>query len=89
MVGSPATAAPVPGTAASAAVVRGAVPTAANPLPSVDPVGDPASLSVVVNKSRPLNPVSYAPGDLVNARGSGQYLRAEAAAWLKREGSAA
>ncbi|WOH18274.1 M15 family metallopeptidase [Paenarthrobacter sp. GOM3] len=59
-----------------------AVPGAANPLPSVDPLGDPAGLSVLVNKSRPLNPARYAPGDLVNARGSGQYLRAEAAAWL-------
>lgn len=62
--------------------VAAAVPAAANPLPGVDPLGDPAGLSVLVNKSRPLNPASYAPGDLVNARGSGQYLRAEAAAWL-------
>ncbi|MCR1161476.1 M15 family metallopeptidase [Paenarthrobacter sp. UW852] len=62
--------------------VAAAVPAAANPLPGVVPLGDPAGLSVLVNKSRPLNPASYAPGDLVNARGSGQYLRAEAAAWL-------
>ncbi|WP_043470741.1 M15 family metallopeptidase [Arthrobacter sp. Rue61a] len=81
---APATAAPTQAvtTTAPAAVAQTAVPTTANPLPSVDPVGDPANLSVLVNKSRPLNPVSYAPGDLVNARGSGQYLRAEAAAWL-------
>lgn len=67
---------------ATAAVVNALVPSAANPLPALDPVGDPANQSVLVNKARPLNPVTYAPGDLVNARGSGQYLRAQAAAWL-------
>ncbi|MGO4435734.1 D-alanyl-D-alanine carboxypeptidase family protein [Paenarthrobacter sp. RAF9] len=65
----------VPATAA-------AVPVTVNPLPSVDPISDPTNYSVLVNKSRPLNPASYAPSDLVNARGSGQYMRAEAAAWL-------
>ncbi|TVU63904.1 M15 family metallopeptidase [Paenarthrobacter nitroguajacolicus] len=69
-------------TVAKAAVAKAAVPTTANPLPSVDPIGNPASISVLVNKSRPLNPASYAPNDLINARGSGQYMRAEAAAWL-------
>lgn len=40
---------------------------------------DPASLWVVVNKQRPLNPLDYAPADLV-AVGNGQQLRADAAA---------
>jgi len=66
----------------NAAAVKAQVPSTANPLPGLDPAGDPANLSVLVNKSRPLNPATYAPADLVNARGSGQYLRAEAAAWL-------
>ena len=95
VVGSAAFAAPASAAPASAAPVSAArsaapaslfaqtaVPATVNPLPSVDPVGDPASFSVLVNKSRPLNPASFAPGDLINARGSGQYLRAEAAAWL-------
>ncbi|MDR6438577.1 D-alanyl-D-alanine carboxypeptidase [Paenarthrobacter nicotinovorans] len=75
----------VPATAApplASTPAKTAVPTTVNPLPSVDPIGDPASFSVLVNKSRPLNPASYAPSDLINARGSGQYMRAEAAAWL-------
>lgn len=39
---------------------------------------DPASMWVVVDKRRPLNPRSYAPTDLT-AVGNGQYLRAAAA----------
>lgn len=83
-----APAGPTPVSAAPAGLVppsfvsQTALPATVNPLPSMDPVGDPASLSVLVNKSRPLNPASYAPDDLINARGSGQYLRSEAAAWL-------
>ncbi|MGP0224334.1 M15 family metallopeptidase [Paenarthrobacter sp. NCHU4564] len=76
---APALAAPAPAVSGAA---KAAVPTTANPLPSVDPIGDPSSFSVLVNKSRPLNPLSYVPHDLINARGSGQYMRAEAAAWL-------
>ena len=72
----------MPNAAPPSSVAKAALPATVNPLPSVDPISDPASFSVLVNKSRPLNPASYAPGDLINARGSGQYLRAEAAAWL-------
>lgn len=44
---------------------------------------DPASLWVVVNKQHPLEPIDYAPADLVSV-GNGQYMRAEAAAALQR-----
>lgn len=44
---------------------------------------DPSSPWVVVNKQHPLNPSQYAPEDLT-AVGSGQYLRAEAAAQLAK-----
>ncbi|WP_084079031.1 M15 family metallopeptidase [Demequina sp. NBRC 110057] len=51
--------------------------------PSVD---DPDSLWVVVNKTRPLDPVEYVPGDLVRVDGvpggSAQRMRAVAAAAL-------
>jgi D-alanyl-D-alanine carboxypeptidase len=43
---------------------------------------DPASIWVVVNKQRPLNPKTYAPADLTSV-GNGQYMRAEAATALK------
>lgn len=39
---------------------------------------DPSSIWVVVNKKRPLNPVSYAPSDLTLV-GGGQQMRKEAA----------
>jgi zinc D-Ala-D-Ala carboxypeptidase len=39
---------------------------------------DPASIWVVVNKNRPLSPLTYAPGDLASIGGS-QQLRKEAA----------
>ncbi|MGH3744849.1 MAG: M15 family metallopeptidase [Mycobacteriales bacterium] len=42
---------------------------------------DPTSRWVVVNKQRPLSPVTYAPGDLQSA-GDGQFMRADAAAAL-------
>ncbi|AMB41820.1 MULTISPECIES: D-alanyl-D-alanine carboxypeptidase family protein [Paenarthrobacter] len=79
---TPARVGATPNSAPPSSVTKAALPATVNPLPSVDPISDPASFSVLVNKSRPLNPASYAPGDLINARGSGQYLRAEAAAWL-------
>lgn len=41
---------------------------------------DPASLDIVVNKSRPLSPVDWAPDDLVPVPGADLPLRAEAAA---------
>lgn len=44
---------------------------------------DPSSLWVVVNKQHPLNPVNYAPTDLVSV-GSGEQMRAEAAASLSK-----
>lgn len=53
-----------------------------NPLPSVDPSPSASSISVLVNKQRPLSPSQYYPSDLANFRGTGQYLRAEAAASL-------
>ncbi len=45
---------------------------------SAHSVSDPASIWVVVNKDRPLNPVSYVPTDLT-AVGNGQFMRREAA----------
>jgi len=51
-------------------------------------IDDPVSSWVVVNKARPLNPVSYAPTDLTNI-GSGHQLRAEAAAALANMQNAA
>lgn len=44
---------------------------------------DPASPWVVVNKQHPLNPINYAPSDLVSV-GNGQQMRAEAAAALNK-----
>lgn len=46
-------------------------------------VDDPASIWVVANKQRPLNPKTYAPTDLVSV-GGGQQLRSEAANALKQ-----
>jgi len=53
-----------------------------NPLPSVDPAPAASSISVLVNKQRPLNPSQYYPSDLVNFRGTGYSLRREAATAL-------
>ena len=44
---------------------------------------DPASIWVIVNKQHPLNPLAYAPTDLVSV-GNGQYMRAEAATALAK-----
>lgn len=44
---------------------------------------DPASIWVVVNKQRPLSPVTYAPGDLTTV-GNGQQMRTEAATALQQ-----
>lgn len=50
-------------------------------------VDDPASITVVVNKQRPLNPISWQPGDLRMPAGipnpNGQPVRAEAATALE------
>lgn len=52
-------------------------------------ITDPASKWIVVNKKRPLSPLSYAPTDLVNV-GGGQSLRAEAAdAFIRMKEAAA
>lgn len=45
-------------------------------------IDDPASIWVVVNKSRPLQPLSFAPDDLVDV-GNGQVIRQAAAAALQ------
>lgn len=45
-------------------------------------VTDPTSIWVVVNKSRPFNPLTYVPNDLVGV-GNGQYIRQEAATAFK------
>lgn len=46
-------------------------------------VDEPASIWIVANKQRPLNPKTYAPNDLV-AVGGGQQLRSEAADALQK-----
>lgn len=51
-------------------------------------INDPASIWVVVNKKRPLNPKTYAPDDLA-AVGNGQYMRSAAATALGKMAAAA
>ncbi len=46
-------------------------------------IDDPSSIWVVVNKSRPLNPIDYTPHDLISV-GNGQVMRKEAADALSR-----
>lgn len=92
LLGTPAMApaAPVPAVVPAAApTLQGAAPATATPLPSLPPVFTASSTAVLVNKSHPLNPLRYVPADLVNARGSGHYLRSEAAAALNSLFSAA
>lgn len=69
---------------------RTAAPQASHPAsiaPGLDlstySVSDPSSRWVVVNKQRPLAPISYRPPDLTSV-GSGQFLRADAAGALRR-----
>lgn len=45
-------------------------------------ISDPSSIWIVVNKQRPLNPLAYAPVDLISI-GNGQSMRKEAAAALQ------
>lgn len=78
-----ASSSPTPSPAASASLTPAPPP----PPPAFDrsrlPIDDPASIWVVVDKLRPLNPLEYAPADLVNTPVSFQNapsLRAEAAA---------
>lgn len=61
---------------------EGEKPQTSTPKPTAA-IDDPASITVVANKTRPLRPKTYAPGDLV-AVGGGQRLRSEAAAALKQ-----
>ncbi|WP_426300351.1 D-alanyl-D-alanine carboxypeptidase family protein [Arthrobacter sp. R-11] len=84
LLGTPATAPAAPARTAvvPAARAAGAAPATVNPLPSLAPVFTAGSTAVLVNKSHPLNPLRYAPGDLVSVRGSGYYLRAQAASAL-------
>lgn len=82
-------------------VERETTPTAAVPTPTPEPepvpepapapvfdLDDPNSITVVVNKQRPLQPADWAPGDLVMPQGipntNGQPLRAAAAAALQQ-----
>jgi len=71
----PASAAPTTAPPAPAAVVPVPPPAFDRGVRSID---DPNSTWVVVNKLRPLQPIAYAPGDLVDI-GGGMQLRAEAA----------
>lgn len=71
---APTPPAPAPPPPADAPLVDGLVH------PSID---DPGSRWVVVNKLRPLDPLGYAPPDLVDL-GSGYQLRAEAAQAIAR-----
>jgi D-alanyl-D-alanine carboxypeptidase len=50
---------------------------------SLHPTDQPDSIWVVVNKSRPMNPTTYAPPDLVSV-GGGQMMRQEAATALQQ-----
>ena len=86
--------------AAAASTPRTSVPSepapaVPGPPPALDrglrSIDDPNSTWVVVNKLRPLVPIAYAPGDLVDI-GGGMQLRAEAAqavAALRAEAAAA
>lgn len=75
---------PTPSATPSRSVTPTPTPT---PTPTFDTarfsIDDPASLWVVVNKLRPLNPTSYSPGDLVSANVAAtrdMLIRAETAA---------
>ncbi|WP_062525526.1 M15 family metallopeptidase [Demequina rhizosphaerae] len=76
---------PSPTASSLAAITASPEPAAARtPLVEVTApdVDDPASLTVVVNKQRPLDPADYVPEDLVTVEGipGGVTMRAEAAA---------
>ena len=91
--GEALTAAPVTEAAASATALTAALDAAraeheaaAGPAAAAN-IDDPASIAVVVNKQRPLQPISWEPGDLRMPAGipnpNGQPLRAEAATALE------
>jgi len=58
------------------------VPVVPEPPLRTEDVDSAASLTVVVNKRRPLDPIEYRPDDLVPVGGSSVVMRAEAAAAL-------
>ncbi|MDN4475563.1 M15 family metallopeptidase [Demequina sp. SYSU T00192] len=80
-----ASATPVPGASSLAAITADPQATAVR-TPEVEvtapDVDDPDSLTVVVNKQRPLDPLDHVPDDLVTVEGipNGVTMRAEAAA---------
>ncbi|MHC5558356.1 M15 family metallopeptidase [Kocuria sp. U4B] len=79
---SPAAATSAPAPAGSPSPGRSTAPPPPAPVPSPPPsatadLGDPASLAVVVNKRRPLEPRGWAPRDLEQVEG--RRLRPEAA----------
>lgn len=90
---APAGASTSPTPSAIGPVTAGAGTPAADPEPAVSvvpnpPIDDVESTWVVVNKSRPLDPIDWAPADLVSLGGlpggGGERLREEAAAALAR-----
>lgn len=93
----PAAGGPAPGLTAEGSATPDAPPAATpdppgadepEPPPSVEPPGrgydidSPGSVTVVVNKRRPLDPLEYAPDDLVPVAGAAVTMRAAAAAAL-------
>lgn len=85
--------APAPTPTPTATQIVTPIPT---PTPTPTPtynIDDPASITVVSNKHRPLNPLNYEPGDLVTltslANPNSRQLRAEAAAKLDQLAAAA
>lgn len=71
----PSSATPASGSSSAASSSGAASSTA----PSSSTHADPDALDVVVNKARPLDPIDWAPADLVPVPGSELPLRAEAA----------
>ncbi|GAA2180276.1 hypothetical protein GCM10009847_17540 [Leucobacter tardus] len=91
----PSPSAPTPGATPPSTPTPEPTPTP-TPTPTPEPTGAEApevdidtadSITVVVNKQRPLTPIDWAPGDLVMPEGipntNGQPMRAEAAAALQ------
>ena len=77
----------------AAAAATGEVPAPAQSAPRWN-LDDPASLTVIVNKHRPLTPMAFEPGDLVSpsiasSSGRTELLRAPAAEDLNRLAGAA
>ena len=77
----------------TATATAGEVDAPVREAPDVWSLVDPAAPTVVINKRRPIEPLRYAPSDLVTLSGipggSGQSMRREAAAALQRMSDAA